>query len=113
MKHFTIIRSCSSSHLPPLQGRKGRTHTPFFVCFTNAQLLTFSYKYLMKSVGQETFVPRLFNGPRLLVEIYELNQLFLQYLLSAHRLPDELVLQKLYDVWSQLKVFNQTSAERE
>lgn len=45
----------------------------------------------------------------MLVEINELNQLFLQYFLFANSLFDEHMLQQVEHVRSELKVLNQTS----
>lgn len=63
-------------------------------------------------VLNEADKPRLFNGSDLLVEVDELDQLFLQDLLSARRLSDEAVLQQVQHVRSQLKVLDQTPARR-
>lgn len=47
-----------------------------------------------------------------MVEINELNQLFLQDFLFADDLFDEHMLEQVEHVWSELKVFNQTSVGR-
>lgn len=56
-------------------------------------------------------VPCFFNYSYLLVEINELNQLFLKYFLSANYLFDEHMLEQVQHIWSELKVLNQTSVE--
>lgn len=62
----------------------------------------------MHANGVET-VPCFFNDSYLLVEINELNQLFLQNFLSANNLFDENMLEQVEHIWSQLKILNQTS----
>lgn len=61
---------------------------------------------------QTQTVPCFFNYAYLLVEINELNQLFLKYFLSADYLFDEHMLEQVQHIWSELKVLNQTSVER-
>lgn len=63
------------------------------------QILT-CHKYMRKlDVGEETravrTVPGFFNDSYLLVEINELNQLFLQYFLFANNLFDEHMLEQV------------------
>lgn len=55
-------------------------------------------------------LPCFFNNSYLLVEIDELDQLFLQYFLPAHCLLDEDVLQQVGHVRSELKVLDETPA---
>lgn len=58
-------------------------------------------------------LPRFFNDSYLLVEIDELDQLFLQHSLPAHCLLDEDVLQQVGHVRSELKVLDETPAGSE
>lgn len=58
----------------------------------------------------EFTLPCFFNNSYLLVEIDELNQLFLQHFLPAHCLLDEDVLEQVGHVWSELKVLDETPA---
>lgn len=57
-------------------------------------------------------VPRLSNHSDLLIEVDELDQLFLQYFLSADGLFDEAVLQQVQHVGSELEVLDQTPVRR-
>lgn len=57
-------------------------------------------------------VPRLFNHSNLLIEVDELDQLFLQYFLSADGMFDEAVLQQVQHVGSELEVLDQTPVSR-
>lgn len=69
------------------------------------------WDYREETRGART-VPCFFNNSYLLVEINELNQLFLQDFLFADDLFDEHMLEQVEHVWSQLKVLNQTSMGR-
>lgn len=58
-------------------------------------------------------LPSFLNNSYLLVEIDELDQLFLQHFLPAHCLLDEDVMQQVGHVRSELKVLDETPAGSE
>lgn len=61
-------------------------------------------------VAHANVVPGLLNGSHLLVEINELDQLLLQDFLPADGAFDEVVLQQVQHVGSQLEVLDQAPA---
>lgn len=61
-------------------------------------------------VAHANVVPGLLDGPHLLVEVNELDELLLQRLVPAEGAADEAVAQQVQHVGTQLEVLDQTPA---